>query len=74
MASPEFLIIMRELDPELLDRLRREFQDLAVIVDRRGGERRQATRPAPVERRRGERRDRAVRWNALGFVVRRREA
>jgi hypothetical protein len=72
-APADVLIVLRDVDPELLALLRREFREVAVIVDRRVAERRQAAGLAPEERRRRARRDRSVRWNALGFAVRQRE-
>ena len=70
----EFWVVVRQDEAELFAHLSREFPEppVAVIRDRRTGERRCRQLPRPAERRRGERRDRSVTWNALGFVVRRR--
>ena len=74
MHSPEFLVVVRRGDCDLVNHLREEFAgaELAVIVDRRMVERRLTATAMPVERRQMERRDRSVQWNTLGFVVRRR--
>jgi hypothetical protein len=69
-APTDVLIVLRDVDPELLALLRREFREVAVIVDRRVAERRQVAGSAPEERRRLARRDPSVRWNAIGFAVR----
>jgi hypothetical protein len=74
MASPEILIVVRRGDAEIVRHLREEFAgpELAVIVDRRLVERRRVTAALPADRRQAERRDRPVKWNALGFMVQRR--
>ena len=74
--APKILVVVRRGDPELFEHLRQEFQgpELAVIVDRRMAERRGRQATAHDERRRRERRDLSVTWNALGFLVRRRGA
>jgi hypothetical protein len=69
-APTDVLIVLRDVDPELLALLRREFRESAVIVDRRVAERRQAAGPASEERRRLTRRDLPVRWSAIGLAAR----
>ena len=53
------LLIVARGQHELYRRLQRRLRDctiVAMLFDRREGERRQAARPVPVDRRRGERR------------------
>lgn len=53
------LLIVARGQHELFRRLQRRLRDctvVAMLFDRREGERRQAARPVPVDRRRGERR------------------
>jgi hypothetical protein len=56
---PRFLYVVARDRRDLLERLRAEFahqHDVAVIMDRRSGERRQDPTGHPVDLRRGERR------------------
>jgi hypothetical protein len=69
----ELWIIPRN-DPELYEYFRSHFADrpdVEVILDRRGGERRQGAGSSPVERRRSERRQRSVERDlaALGVAI-----
>lgn len=57
-AVLSLLIVARD-QPELYRTFQRRFQGcagVAIFLDRRHGERRQATQPVAVDRRRGERR------------------
>jgi hypothetical protein len=55
--SPQFLIVVRQGDPELLERLQASADGLTeVILDRRRRDRRVIIRDVPLERRRRERR------------------
>jgi hypothetical protein len=64
------LLIVRRPYAHLEDRLRNAFagrEDVAIIVDRRRGERRLNQRPVPEERRRTERR--TQKENILDVVI-----
>jgi hypothetical protein len=69
MASPttpvrqDLLIIVDPDRADLLPRLQIQFADALVILDRRRGDRRQASEPVPVERREGGDRRRPVTWS-----------
>jgi hypothetical protein len=66
------LFVVRHTETTLYDQLRRSFEelaDVAVILDRRRGERRQAARGVGVERHRTTRRVRKAQFSALGYYV-----
>jgi len=69
-VQPRLIVIPRQLEGVFYARLPQQFagrEDLRVVVDRRGGERRQprwVSGPGPFsERRHGDRRDRDVAWS-----------
>ncbi len=53
-----FLVVVKRDEPDLFDYLRQHFQepDIAVVMDRRHGERRRASQTVPEDRRRRPRR------------------
>ena len=59
----DLLIIVDPDRADLLPRLQVQFADALVILDRRRGDRRQASRPAPVERREGGDRRQPLTWS-----------
>lgn len=66
-AALNQLIVARG-EPELYRTLQRRFRHytaVTIVLDRRHGERRQAVRPVPVERRLGERRSALYRGDDL---------
>jgi hypothetical protein len=77
-AAARVLFIVAPERPDLMEHLRRQFADvidtIAVIYDRRMGERRHFDVAVPTDRRRGERRRRDIRpdLSALGWAVVRR--
>ena len=69
-VQPRLIVIPRQLDGFFYERLTQQFagrEDVRVVVDRRGGERRHprwVTGPGPFsERRHRDRRDRDVAWS-----------
>ena len=69
-VQPRLIVIPRQLEGFFYARLTQQFagrEDVRVVVDRRGGERRHprwVTGPGPFsERRHGDRRDRDVVWS-----------
>jgi hypothetical protein len=66
VTSPvrQHLLIIVDADrADLLPRLQAQFADALVILDRRGGDRRQTSRPVPVERREGGDRRQPSTWS-----------
>jgi hypothetical protein len=69
-VQPRLIVIPRQLEGFFYERLTQQFagrEDLRVVVDRRGGERRHprwVSGPGPLsERRRGDRRDPDIAWS-----------
>jgi hypothetical protein len=66
------LIVVAAREPKLRDYLEESFAavaDVRVIADRRRSDRRRLRADAPVDRRRGERRQRMGRRSPLGYQV-----
>ena len=66
------LFVVRVTETGVYDHLTRSFaglSDVAVITDRRKGERRRAVNDALIERRRANRRLRQVQFSSLGYLV-----
>ena len=66
------LFVVRATETEVYDHLTWSFADLpdvAVITDRRKGERRRAGSDVPIERRRTNRRLRKAQFSGLGYLV-----
>lgn len=69
------LIIVRADCQALIPRLQKQFERTTIIVDRRQGERRQASRPVRVERRTGRDRRRRLMepedrlWRMAGYRI-----
>jgi hypothetical protein len=68
----DYLLIVTEDQPQVRDYLARQFtgvEKVKVLLDRRRGERRQRAMPYEPERRRGERRDQPDSYRRTDWFV-----